>query len=69
MGNFASDQKTSFTKKFSTGLRNLIPDAQVQNPKFAFYHPILTKELKINYQDHRSMRDKKPKKMYLSPDK
>ena len=48
---------------------SLIPDAQVQNPKFAFYHPILTKELKINYQDHTRMKDKRPKKMYHSPDK
>ena len=48
---------------------SLIPDAQVQNPKFAFYHPILTKELIINYQDHRRMRDKRPKKMYHSSDK
>ena len=40
-GYFASNQKISLTKKFSIGLRNLIPDAQVQNPKFAFYHPTL----------------------------
>ena len=31
---FALEQKTSFTKKFSIGPRNLIPDWLVQNPKF-----------------------------------
>ena len=34
--------KNFFYKKvFYRPIRNLIPDAQVQNPKFAFYHPTL----------------------------
>ena len=38
MGYFASDQKTSFTKKFSIDPLNLNPGGCLQNPKFAFYH-------------------------------
>ena len=40
-GQTRSNQKTSFIKKFSKDLRNLNPDVQIPNPKFAFYQLML----------------------------
>ena len=50
-GFFASDQKTSFTKKFSIGLKNLVQDAQVQNPKFV--SPPAIKDVLCSWNDNK----------------
>ena len=59
-GLISLNQKTSFTKYFSLDPKNLNPDVEIQNPNFAFYHPllILGKNLDISEKinsSHQSM--------------